>query len=423
MNIQKEYFELTEEETIKLTIKFGESGSEFNTAAWKERGCLKPDNTFKAFIEKLNRYFEEVTIKGNGKKRRYTLLGLLEKPLPKITKYKGRQMKEKDILMPYVLHELKGISNEEKVKGTIKFITQRIFPVIEYRNKKKCFINECYSRMKNTNIPVEKIKEIAFHLWDSFELTLEDTFNTLIDNLEKEGYILVKEVYLARYKIDGKIDYDLCSLTPKEVEELKALEKRIIHHYGMSTQAYYRYFKLQNNVPNKVLSIREKIKNALQEELQIEKYFKSLDIQIDSSKIQASTICKDDIYEVLLERFANLTLSKVGKKKYINGLSYRDKFHKLALLVFMCFMSNSDKYELLLLEELIWTNIYLEEFKEYYRKLYFKDSYINFFDEIQQNEPTEYDLLMSDYYAELSDEEIDKILSNDINEKPKGFVA
>ncbi len=68
MNLQKNYYEITEEEAIKLSIELGESGSEFDSASWKKRGCLKPDNTLSSFQKKLERYFEEVVIVGKGKK-------------------------------------------------------------------------------------------------------------------------------------------------------------------------------------------------------------------------------------------------------------------------------------------------------------------------------------------------------------------
>jgi len=61
--LQKNYYDI-KEEAIKLSIELGESGSEFDSASWKNRGCLKPDNTLKSLISKLERYFEEV--KSNG---------------------------------------------------------------------------------------------------------------------------------------------------------------------------------------------------------------------------------------------------------------------------------------------------------------------------------------------------------------------
>lgn len=50
MSLQKNYYDIKEEEAIKLSIELGESGSEFDSASWKNRGCLKPDNTLKSFI-------------------------------------------------------------------------------------------------------------------------------------------------------------------------------------------------------------------------------------------------------------------------------------------------------------------------------------------------------------------------------------
>lgn len=64
---------VNEEEAINITIQHGYDGSEFETMAWKRRGCLIPDRTLEGLISKLLTIYSGVKFEGKGKKRTYIL--------------------------------------------------------------------------------------------------------------------------------------------------------------------------------------------------------------------------------------------------------------------------------------------------------------------------------------------------------------
>lgn len=166
--MQKNYYDI-KEEAIKLSIELGESGSEFDSASWKNRGCLKPDNTLKSLISKLERYFEEVKSNGHrGKKRRYTLIGLRDTPLPKIDNRNGRKMEEEAILLPYVIKQLNELASCGKYETTYKELAKQKFFLTENSQQKLVFVNELFSTLKDTIIPKEKVRRIANKLWESY---------------------------------------------------------------------------------------------------------------------------------------------------------------------------------------------------------------------------------------------------------------
>ncbi|MEQ6856003.1 hypothetical protein AAHH17_16100 [Lysinibacillus capsici] len=406
MNLQKNYYEITEEEAIKLSIELGERGSEFGSASWKNRGCLKPDNTLVSFQKKLERYFEEVVIIGKGKKRKYSLYGLRDTPLPKTNNYNGRKMEEEAMLLPYVGKKLKTLASSGKYETTYKELAKQIFFLIEDEKMKLVFVNKLFSILKNTTVPKVKVRGIAYKVWESYELNLVSTLKNLLDSLKKQEYVSVTPIYKARYVSIGKEkDYAYYTLSPLEIKELKSLEEQVVQSYGMEYKAYQKYFIL-SQVPDEVLAIREKVSETVKEKLEIERYYKAIEIEILDDNIPLECLSDSEIIGVCLERFSRLLTQKVKKDSYQKGLSYDKKFHYLAHLVFMEVMSSTFDYEELIKVELKKVNGKVLELKEYYK-----------------NYPDEYTILVAEHEAELTanltDEEYEAMVAEAFNNKPK----
>lgn len=411
MSLQKNYYDIKEEEAIKLSIELGESGSEFDSASWKNRGCLKPDNTLKSFISKLERYFEEVKSNGHrGKKRRYTLIRLRDTPLPKIDNRNGRKMEEEAILLPYVIKQLNELASSGKYETTYKELAKQKFFLTENSQQKIVFVNELFSTLKDTIIPKEKVRGIANKLWESYELNLVSTLKNLLDSLKKQEYISITSIYKARYVSVGKEkDYAYYTLSPLEIKELKSLEEQVVQSYGMEYKAYQKYFVLYH-VPDEILAVREEVSEAVKEKLGIERYYKAIEIEILGDFISCESQSDSEIARVCLERFSRLLIDKVKKSTYENGLSYDKKFHYLAHLVFMKVMNPTFGYDELLNDEWSKVNSKVSELKEYYKDY-----------------PDEYTLLVAEHEAEktanLTDEEYEAMVRRAFTSEliPSGF--
>lgn len=411
MSVKKNYYEITEEEAIKLSIKLGESGSELDSASWKNRGSLKPDNTLKSFISKLERYFEEVKPNGlRGKERRYTLIGLRDTPLQKIDNRNGRKMEEEAVLLPYVIKQLNELGTNGKYQTTYNTLAKKIFFLTENSQRKVFFLNALLSILKDTTVPKEKVSGIANKLWESYERNLVSTLERLLNSLEKQEYVSVTPIYKARYVSIGKEkDYAYYTLSPLESEELKSLEEQVVQFYGMEYKAYQKYFVL-SQVPDEVLTIREEVSETVKEQLGIERYYKAINIDILGDYIPSECLSDIEIAEVCLERFSRLTTQRTKKTSYQNGLSYANKFHYLAHLVFMKVMNPTFDYEEPIKAELKKVRGKVLELKEYYK-----------------NYPDEYIILAAEHWAEftanLTEEEFEAMVQSAfINDpKPSGF--
>lgn len=409
MILHKNYYKINETEAIILTITLGEDGSEFEKKCWKERGCLR-GNYFNSFEKKLKCYFDKVIVEGKGKKRVYTLLGLLPEPIAKIDNRKGRVLKEMPQLMPFVLKKLDEIAGEEVLETTLNQLCKKVDFIPYANNLKRDFYIEIYSLLKDTSIPTDKIKSIAQLLWETFESNLTTTLKNTLEALKSEGYILIQEVYKAR----DVNDEDFYTMTDKQVEKLIRLEQSIVKANKLYYGKYKSYYALPK-VPDKIIRLRKVVSSEVKKQLNIEKYYKALQIMIIDSDLAKDSLSDGEISKICLNRFSRLVTDKVKKQTYVSGLSYAKKFHYMALLCFMKTMNPEDSYDKLIEDELRLIDKKVIEIKEYYRDYYKKL-------------PDEYTLLKAEYEAELvaemTDEKYELFVEGLFKKEPmpEGFV-
>lgn len=113
----------TEEEAINITIDHGYDGSEFNTAVWKDRGCLIPNRTMDALISKLETIYHTVKVEGRGKKRNYILKDKKEEMTDREYNYKGTlPTEEEEEMKEYIFNILvnTGVGNAKPYNSWIR---------------------------------------------------------------------------------------------------------------------------------------------------------------------------------------------------------------------------------------------------------------------------------------------------------------
>lgn len=337
MHLQKNYYDICEEEAIKLSITLGESGSEFQTSAWKNRGCLKPDNTLEAFIKKLRRHFESVEPNGkDGKKRRYTLFGLKSEPSPKLDYRKGRKMPisaEDKIIMQYVYNGLTRLDNVKLNSLTINRLLKKIPIVLGNEKRLQQGVYNCFNPYLTDNKKIYNIFSYTNHYIDH---RLIQDMKLAIKNLKAQGLLTLVKKYIAKCVNEGKREdcfYER-ELNEQEVNEIKAFERVVVESRGFDYSKYRESFHYYKKL-DEIRSLEAELKNEFIRKFNIEYYYEAFDIVMLEEKIQFDEISYNEAKKAFLQKSYNLITKKSEKESYQNGRSMEKKFHYLCMLIYL----------------------------------------------------------------------------------------
>lgn len=301
---------LNEKAVIELLMEYGYSdGSEFETTMWKNDGCIKGGhNTHKAIIRKLECIFEVVSYQGKGRKRIYTLDGLLNEPLADEGGYGGRPPTEYDLLMDeYVINKL---IEENKYPSTYnKFAKDFGFYTTTGLYSSRTF--DMLHKLHKQTPELYNAKEILDEFADTIKKRNSDIVEKAFKRLREAKRIEVIEVYNFR-KLNGKFEIVEKEAYDNVVQVFKVFLKD-------NEISMFQYNKIREK---KALSELEKeiMKNAEMTlaKYNVEFYFVSYQVQTLDNTVN-HVVTKDEFNHAYMTRLVDLTTQR--QEKYVRDNS------------------------------------------------------------------------------------------------------
>lgn len=318
--------EVNEEQAIQITIDHGYDGSEFNTAAWKERGSLKLDRTQKKLVENLKTIFNHVEYNGRGKKRIYILKNKKDKMTERKFNYKGTVASEEDVLMrEFIYYRLSNLNlnSARSYKGWAEVLG---FPQTTDL-KIKHLVNTIKDKYKILPF-IYNPKEVVSHFISFINKRNKDVVSNSFRQLKKEGKIKVTEVPQVK---NLKGDYKIVGL-----EEYKKIQDSIKQFVESRDVTYYAYTQSLFSIhkSKKMRNIIRGVNEYLRKEFEIEYLYKSFYVELlDDSKVKK--IEHNQFITSYFKRLIKLSSDRQNKKSYRESLLFWQRFfyvNTLALL-------------------------------------------------------------------------------------------
>jgi hypothetical protein len=331
----------SEEEAINVTIANGYDGEEFDTEAWKTRGCLKSNGTYKKFISKLETIFNHVEVTGKGKKRIYILKDKRNEVTERKLNYKGKVPTEQDeIMKEYIFNQLiqkrngsdytyslwakeLGFINTDllDVKEMIKSIKDLHYGSIKYNSKDivSKFISELSNRNKNV---------------------IEKSFQRLVN----EGRVVLSETYYFKTIEDELVEVDeeqYIDARQVVTEYLKG-EKITYYAYSQSVNSFYKTDKMKQVI--------KEVDELLNKLLEIKYFFKSYRVVVINPDVKYE-VSKDEFHRAYFQRLVKLIQQRQGKDTYMSSISFWKRFLLLNTLYLIDYIGIKD-HELLLKKQM-----------------------------------------------------------------------
>lgn len=349
--------ELTEKEFIELTIKWGFAGEEFDTKAWRERGCLKSnDGTHKKLFKKGKTRYDNVLLKGTGSNRIYTLSGLKETPTEKEDGRtdNGRNLTkdENEIIREYFFNQLsRRISHRENGWAEtlnlwgMDWINELKVSESEWESYRKNLQDAFSAQVKITD---EIIKKMILDIEENLKKNYRSLAEKSIEKLEKENRI---ETELEFYQVFAKGSYIPSMMQPileadgKEFDYHQRLEgdkhlsiveelSEFLEPFGM---AYNRY-KIVSAFPQYVVNgERETLKAAnkwLKDEYSIDYMYSRIRIYVIDATMKME-ISKDQVKEAFINRIIKNTNARMNRKDYKNTHKFQASFYRLSMFTLL----------------------------------------------------------------------------------------
>ena len=335
---------LIEKAAIELLMKYGYSdGSEFETSIWKTRGCLKENHdTHKAVLRKLSCIFEEVSYEGKGKKRKYILEGLRDKPLIDEGGYNGRPATDNDYLMDeYVFNKLVEENNYPSTYG--KYAKD-----FGFFNTTGLYSGEAFNMLNELHKHTHDLynsKEILGEFVDTIKKRNSDIIEKAFKRLQGAKRIKVEEIYNFK-KINGKFKV----VNKETYEHIVNVFKTFLKDNEISL---FQFNKIRDK---KGLSELEKevMQNAevILSKYNIEFYFISYQVEIIDSTIR-KIVSKEDFNNAYMERLIELTKQRQERYTKKESTYFWQKYYMLNTFALLRYQGVSG-YDLdrIILEEL-----------------------------------------------------------------------
>jgi hypothetical protein len=343
----------TEEQAIYFTIENGYNGSEFETAAWKQRKCLKPDRTLKGLISKLETIFDYVEVTGTGKKRKYILKDKKVHITERQYNYKGSvPTPEDETMTEYIFNKLltypKGFN--KSFRGWAK--------CIGFIEPDQLHIEDMIKEIKQTHVNFPVIynpKEAVSVFLQTLSTRNKDIIEKSFQRLEKDNRIQVTVIYNIKHT-DGTYS----TIRQLEYEEILSHITTLLESNGVSYYAYSQALTSIHKSENMKLIIKE-VAEYLEHYFGIDYLFKSFSISITDKTIKRD-VAFDEFNSAYCQRLIKLTLDRQEKKEYKDSIVFWKRFYLLNTFVLLRFI-NATKTDELIKEQ---KRLYIEQVDEYH---------------------------------------------------------
>jgi len=284
--IECEEKEFTEEELI---IFVGVEDM-FTTKAWTKNKCLKKDNgTYKRLFAEAKRHAEEVTLKGRGKERVYTLKGLKSEPTDRITGNTGNGYEEtvhelilRDITLNQIVKQqerLKGYKHGLSINGWAKLIgIPKVNTTESFKQQATEYIEDCYSMKANEYFKPSEIVE-------KFNEAMGDTSRKLIERLLKS----IEEIDLETFYIAGVSDKKsrggvrFIAITEQQYEKMKVLRTEILEAHGSNMTEFL--FNINKPHDDRMTEIFKAVRDGLEFEHGATRFHKQYKVELKDKSL------------------------------------------------------------------------------------------------------------------------------------------
>lgn len=357
---------MTEQEVIEYTITKGFDGEEFDTQAWKERGCLRTDGTYKKLINKLECCFEIVVVEGKGKKKDYILSNPKVKMTPLKDNRKGRLMPRKDenvVLTNYVHTKLLSLQREGKLnRTTYKKLGERLFYGESNKNVLKGSVRFTFTDF----LQDKKIPSVWSYTDWYFETRARKEIELALDQLQKQNKIVVEKFWIGNFNQEHAIESNISYLKKLSTEEIKQVEQTISEIVEANDFTYAEYKKQLALAyqSKKLLETQQEVQQHLKWSFGLNYMYEAISIRL--IEVEPSKVVKyREAQDTFLRKTLGLVKEKKDSLKYRNAKRKSEKFYYLCVLLYVKAMGTPvDETELA--NEINWIGASLKEIVESY---------------------------------------------------------
>lgn len=351
--------EINEQQAIQITIDHGYEGNEFNTAAWKKRGCLMPNRSLDGLIKKLETIYNHVKIEGKGKKRRYILKDKKDQATERKFNYKGRsETEEEKTMREYVFSQLLKVNNGKpnsfrKWGELIGLPDVSIIKAKEYGQVIKDSVADFKQSEPDFNY---NSQEVVGKFINEIKIRNRSVISNSLSNLEKKNKIKVETVYIMDFINIGAIEVKK-EQYEDTMQKLNKFLKEMNYSYFQYLQAVENVYK--NNTDKRKI---EKVQRFLKDEFHITMLYKLYKVKI-TDREEYRTVSKKKFNQAYVNRFVHLTKKRQQKESYATSLSFWQRFYLYNTLLMLDKLGY--KFETLIYQE---EKTRLEQLRQFYRE-------------------------------------------------------
>lgn len=310
-------------------------GEEYETQAWKERGCLRTDGTYKKLINKLECFFESVVAEGKGKKKVY----ILSNPKVEMTqlkdKRKGRLMPRKDenvVLTNYVHTRLFTLQREGKLnRTTYKKLGELLF----YGERNKSVLKGSVRFTFNDFLQDKKIPSVWSYTDWYFDTRARKEIALALEQLQKQNKISVEKFWVGNYNLEEADESNTTYYKKLSTEVIKQVEQAISEIVEANDYTYDEY-KKQLYLPyhsKKLLETQEEVQRYLKLNFGLNYVYEAISIKLIEAK-PSEVVQYREAQTTFLNKTLGLVKAKKDSPKYINSKRKSEKFYYLCVLLY-----------------------------------------------------------------------------------------
>lgn len=320
---------LSEKEVVEHTIDLGFDGKELSSQAWRKRGYLLKDGTYKKLIKKLESHYEQVSVTGKTSLKVYTLIGAKNIPDAVVDGRKGRNMprsSENEALTDYVHSKLKQmdltkIYTWSNLRGEMNFV---------FNHKKN--LRAVVAKVFGDFLSEDKLKSVwSYTEWYLSQRAKED-IKLALGHLELQGKIKVVPKYMAtlsepkQSKSNVEIGFDMY----KEIEEtiMSVARKHEIDYID-----YKRSFVLLFQ-PEEMANFKGIVEAVLTEKYQYKAIYEAMEVIVLNETVE-NAVDGIEARELFLQKCFKLVCKKTRKEKFLLAQNKGQRFHYLCMLLLL----------------------------------------------------------------------------------------
>lgn len=334
----------TERELIELF-----DGSEFKTAAWKERGYLKNNGTLQKLIKKAETKYHKVEVVGSSSGRRYECSNPKEVVTSiedKRKNNKGVTPNESKIMTGHIFNRLKSVIGKGGSWSNTKGAWIELMDLIDMNPNDLVELTE---ELESVYLPLHETINISSMRRESkqnVDTRLHDVFNYSIGKLVKDGLIQIEDDYKSKltneqYEHDkhyASLEGDEASpfkdLKNFELESIREAEREELEQFGVIYNDYFMARVFPSIATKEALATLEYMDEMLQERFGIEFYYKSIRITVLKPR-EKMNVTHEQARKAFSDRLITLTNKRQNGQKYSNADTYAKKFYRLNMFMLL----------------------------------------------------------------------------------------